>query len=103
MNWRRLLHRSNLTVYGYAERVRAFRLKFHYIISPFDLLHKKDGSNRIQTSRLKRFFRFVGMSKPGHRARFLSYLMKLGVERGIWPEMPLTSKLQCRLWEDASQ
>ena len=88
MNWRRLLHRSNLTVYGYAERVRAYRLKFNYIKSPFDLVYKKNGSNRIQTNRLKRFFRFVGMTRPGHRARFLTSLMELGVEGWEWPDRP---------------
>ena len=80
MNWRRLLHRSDLTAYGYAEGVRAYRLKFNYIKSPFDLVYKKNGSNRIQTNRLKRFFRFVGMTRPGRRARCLTSLMELGVE-----------------------
>ena len=99
MNWRRLLHQSNLTIYGYAERVRAYRLKFHYIISPFDLVYKKNGSNRIQTNRLKQFFRFVGM-KPGHRARFLTSLMELGVEDGRWEgDGPLSEKQQIRLWK----
>ena len=98
MNWRRLLHQANLTIYGYAERVRAYRLKFHYIISPFDLVYKKNGSNRIQTNRLKRFFRFVGMTRPGHRASFLTSLMELGVEGGRWEgDGPLSEKQQSRL------
>ena len=100
--WMQVLERSNLSHPDYVLSVLAYTQKFNGIKLPFDLLHKEYGSNRIQTIRLKPFFRFVGMSKPGHRARFLFYMMKLGVERGIWPKMPLNSKQQCRLWKDAT-
>ena len=102
--WMQVLEQSHLSHSDYVLSVLAYTQNWisAYVKLPFDLLHKQYGSNRIQTNRLKPFFRFVGMHKPGHRARFLFYMMKLGVERGVWPHRPLNSKQQSRLLKDAS-
>jgi len=103
--WQHVLGRSNLLIplhgigrkRSYSRLALSFARKFR--LGPFDLVHQKKGSYRYETKRVISFFKFVAM-KPGHRARFLSTLMELGVECGRWKVAPLSDRVQIRLWTE---